>query len=313
MDTTKNNISPQTMLSAVAGLMFFGPFVKRNIDSDSSFTQEEKDFIMWYVQVGFLNLTFLAIVLIAALISLFVVRPYLSWIINIWSIAIFIISIFSIVACANSLSMRKADEKIVYDVQHKWQVLKSFTPILNYFLRFRQNDYSMPYRWLKESILLRTCFIFWTLLLGSSFWLWIVVIIFVRVILLLLNVDIIPLSMKKAINNSFSCNPWEIFAYLFAPIISKIKKIDYETVLQAKKSWYAQWQNFWISIILQYLMFFGILYLIYRHTITLSLSEIILYTAAASWFIRVILFSINKKTVLRIPVLSEIVSLVFKS
>jgi hypothetical protein len=211
------------------------------------------------------------------------------------------------------LSMWKSDEKIVYNIQHKDQILKSYTPILNYFLRFRQADYSMPYRWLKESILLRTCFIFWTLLLWTSFWIWILVIILVRVILLLLNVDIIPLSMKKAINNSFSCNPWEIFAYIFAPIVSKIKRFDYETVLQARKSQYAQWQKFWISIILQYLMFMGVLYLIYRNNLTLSLSEIILYIAAALWIVRVIIFSINKKTILRIPILSEIVSLVFKS
>ena len=169
MDTTKNNISPQVMLSAVAGLMFFAPFVKRSVETDTSFTQEEKDFVMWYTQVGFVNLTFLAIVLFTALISFFRVEPFLSWIINIWSIAIFIISIFSIVAAANSLSMRWSDEKIVYNVQNKWQVLKSFTPVLNFSLRFRQNDYSTPYRWLKESILLRTCFIFWTLLLGNEF------------------------------------------------------------------------------------------------------------------------------------------------
>jgi hypothetical protein len=46
MDTTKNNISPKTMLSAVAGLMFFAPFVKRNVNNDPSFTQDEKDFVM---------------------------------------------------------------------------------------------------------------------------------------------------------------------------------------------------------------------------------------------------------------------------
>ena len=313
MDTAKNNISPQAMLSAVAGLMFFAPFIKRNINSDSSFTDEEKDFILWYTQVGYINLVFLIIVLIPALLNIFIVWPYLSWIINIWSIAIFIISIFSIVACANSLSMRKSDEKIVYNIQHKWQVLKSFTPILNFFLRFRQSDYSMPYRWLKESILLRTCFIFWTLLLWSSFWLWILVIIFVRVILLLCNIDIIPLSMKKAINTSFSCNPWEIFAYFFAPITSKLKRIDLETVLQSKKLQYSQWQNFWISIILQYLMFLGVLFLIYRNSINLSVDELILYVAAILWIIRIVTFSINKKTFLRIPILSEIVSLIFKS
>ena len=83
MDTTKNNISPQAMLSAVAGLMFFAPFIKRNVNSDLSFTDDEKDFIMGYVQVGYINLIFLAIVLIPALLNIFFVWPYLSWIINI--------------------------------------------------------------------------------------------------------------------------------------------------------------------------------------------------------------------------------------
>jgi hypothetical protein len=55
------------------------------------------------------------------------------------------------------------------------------------------------------------------------------------VILLLLNIDIVPLSMKKTINSLFSCNPGEIFAYFFAPIVSKFKKTDYKTVLQAQK------------------------------------------------------------------------------
>ena len=310
MDTVKNDISPKAMLSAVAGLMFFAPFIKNSVNSDQHFTEEEKKFIMWYVKVGFVNLTFLIIILVTALLNIFWVQPYLSWVINIWSIAVYIITIFSIVTCANSLSMRGEDEKIVYNIQHKWQILKSYTPILNFYLWFHQQNYNMPYRWLKESILLWTCFIFGTILLGSSFGMWILIIMFVRVLLLLLNIDIIPLSMKKAINNIFSCNPWEMFAYFFAPLISKVRKIDYGTVLQEKKLWYQQWQKFWISIILQYLMFGGILYLLHCN-ITFSISEIILYVAALLWIVRIIIFSICKKTALRIPILSEIVSLVF--
>jgi hypothetical protein len=56
----------------------------------------------------------------------------------------------------------------------------------------------------------------------------------------MMNVDIIPLSMKKAINSLFLCNPGEISAYIFAPIVSKLKNADYATVLQAKKQSYAQ-------------------------------------------------------------------------
>ena len=309
METEKNIISSDAKLSAIAGVMFFAPFVKNRIKSEE-FSEDEISFINGYVQVWFLNLIFLVIVLIAAITSTFEASRILTWIITIWSFAIYIISAFSAFACANDLSMRGPNESVNQNIQHKWLLLKSYTPIMNFILRFRQENYNMPYRRLKESILLRTFFIFWTLLLWNSFWMWVLIIIAVRVILLLINIDIVPLSMKKTINSLFSCNPWEIFAYFFAPIVSKIKKIDYETILQAQKQWYAQWQNFWIWIIIQYILFIGIIFLLYR-TIRISLDSVVLFIAMLLRIMRVILFYIRKKTALKIPILSEIVSLVF--
>ena len=55
-----------------------------------------------------------------------------------------------------------------------------------------------------------------------------------------MNIDIVPLSMKKCVNLSFSCNPSEIIAYITAPIISKLTKKDKEIVLQEEKMKYAQ-------------------------------------------------------------------------
>ena len=309
METEKNIISSDAKLSAIAGVMFFAPFVKNRIKSEE-FSEDEISFINGYVQVWFLNLIFLVIVLIAAITSTFEASRILTWIITIWSFVIYIISAFSAFACANDLSMWGPNESVNQNIQNKWLLLKSYTPIMNFILRFRQENYNMPYRRLKESILLRTFFIFWTLLLWNSFWMWVLIIIAVRVILLLINIDIVPLSMKKTINSLFSCNPWEIFAYFFAPIVSKLKKIDYETILQAQKQWYAQWQNFWIWIIIQYILFIGIIFLLYR-TIRISLDNVILFIAMLLRIVRVILFYIRKKTVLKIPILSEIVSLVF--
>jgi len=309
METEKNIISSDAKLSAIAGVMFFAPFVKNRIKSEE-FSEDEISFINGYVQVWFLNLIFLVIVLIAAITSTFEASRILTWIITIWSFAIYIISAFSAFACANDLSMRGPNESVNQNIQHKWLLLKSYTPIMNFILRFRQENYNMPYRRLKESILLRTFFIFWTLLLWNSFWMWVLIIIAVRVILLLINIDIVPLSMKKTINSLFSCNPWEIFAYFFAPIVSKIKKIDYETILQTQKQWYAQWQNFWIWIIIQYILFIGIIFLLYR-TIRISLDNVVLFIAMLLRIMRIILFYIRKKTALKIPILSEIVSLVF--
>ena len=202
------------------------------------------------------------------------------------------------------------NESIIQDIHHKWQLIKSYTPIVNFILWFRQENYNMPYRWLKESVLMRTFFIFWTLLLWNVFWIWILIFIAIRVWLLLLNVDIIPLGVKKAINLIFSCNPWEMFSYIFAPIVSKFKKLDYETVLQAKKQSYMQWQRFWISIILQYILFIGALFLLHRW-IDFSINHLILFIAMLLRIIRFILFCTYKKTLLKIPILSEIVSLIF--
>ena len=310
METERSIISSEAKLSSIAWVMFFAPFVKMRVKSDPDFTEEERDFIAWYVQVWFVNLIFLAIVGLASLFNIYLNESILSWIITICGIAIFIISVFSIFACANDLTMRKENETLMQNIQHKEQVIKAYTPVLNFILWFRQENYSMPYRWLKESILLRTIFVFGTLLLWNSFWLGVLIIILVRVVLLLLNVDIIPVSMKKAINSIFSCVPWEAMAYISAPIVSKIRKADYETVLQARKQWYAQWQSLWIGIIIQYILFIGILYLLYRE-IDITINDIILLFAAILWIVRIIIFYINKKMFLRIPVLSEIISLIF--
>lgn len=310
MEIEKNIISSEAKLSAIAAVMFFSPFVKNRVKSDSSFSDEDREFIAWYLQIWLVNLVFLMIVLAATIINIFLVNWILSRVAMIWSIAIFIISVFSLFACANDLSMREKNEPIMQNIQHKWQLVKAYIPIVNFVLRFRQEGYNMPYRWLKESILLWTSFIFWTLLLGNSFGMWVLIMIAVRVILLLLNIDIIPISMKRAINRMFLCNPWEIVSYFSAFVVSKIRKVDYNAVLQARKQWYFQWQSFGLWIIFQYILFLGLLFLLYRW-IDISRDNTILFVALMLWILRVVLFSIYKKSVLKIPILSEMVSLVF--
>ena len=311
MENQQKDISSQAMLSAIVGMMFFAPLVNNNMKNDATLSSEEKEFIIWYIQVGYVNLILLIITLATALINIFWSSMILYWIITFWSFCIFAITVFSLFACTNNINMRKSDEKIVTDIQHKWQLLRAYIPGMNFILWYRQEKYDMPYWRLKESILLWTVFIFWTLLLNSYFGIWILVAIVVRIVLLMINVDIIPLSIKKVINSAFSCNPWEMFAYIFAPIVSKIRKADYITVLQSRKQLYAQWQTFGIWILLQYIIFIGILYLIYRN-INVSWIQIILWIAAILWIVRMIIFYKYKKSFLRIPIISEFISLVFK-
>jgi undecaprenyl pyrophosphate phosphatase UppP len=80
--------------------------------------------------------------------------------------------------------------------------------------------------------------------------------------------------------------------------------------LQTRKQQYIQWQTFWIWIILQYVLFIGILFLLYRW-INISLYNATIFIAVMLWVLRVIIFYKDKWTFLRIPVISEITSLVF--
>ncbi len=310
MENQENIISSQAKLSAIAEIMFFSPFVKNNVKINPNFSPEEKSFINWYYKIWIFNLIILSIVIIISIINLFQDYTILSWISNIWSIILYITISVPILICINNVGMRKEDEKIKQNITNKKQLLKAYLPILNFKYWFHQENYNMPYRWLKESILLRTIFVFWTLLFWNGIGLTIFLVIVIRIILLLANIDIIPLNVKKAINQLFLCNPWEIMSYFSAYTISKLKNIDYKTSLESEKQKYQQWQKFWIWIIIQYLLFIVAICFIHRW-ISISIEYIVLVVAFILRIARIFLFYRNKKTFLKIPIISEIVSLVF--
>lgn len=311
MENSKNIISSQAKLSAIAEIMFFSPFVKNNVKFNPNFSPEEKNFINWYYSIWIFNIIILLII-----IGIFIIKPFynysiFSWISNIWCIVLYITVSFSILMCVNNIGMRNENEKIRQEILNKKQVLKAYTPILNFKFWFHQDNYNMPYRWLKESIFLRTIFLIWTLLLWSKIWLIIFLVIVFRVALLFINIDIIPLNVKKAINWLFLCNPSEIISYFTSYIISKLKNMDYEDALKIEKQKYQQWQKFWIWIVIQYFLFMLIIYFIYRW-INISAEHIILLIACILCILKVFLFYKNKKNFLRVPIISEIVSFVFR-
>ncbi len=310
MENQENIVSSQAKLSAIAEIMFFSPFVKNNVRVNPKFSPEEKSFINWYYKVWIFNIIILLIVIAVSIINSLYNHFIFSWISRIWSIILYITISIPILICINNVGMRKEDEKIKQDIQNKKQLLKSYIPILNFKYWFHQEDYNMPYRRLKESIFLRTIFIFWTLLFWNGIWLIVFAFIAVRIVLLLTNMDIIPLNVKKAINQSFFCNPWEMVSYFSAHVISKFKKIDYTTALETEKQKYQHWQKFWIWIIVQYLLFIAIICFIHRWII-ISIEYIVLVIATILRILRIILFYKNKKTFLKIPIISELVSLIF--
>jgi hypothetical protein len=89
-------------------------------------------------------------------------------------------------------------------------ILKSFLPFYNLKLRYQTANFQTPYWWLKESVLWRTVFSFLTLLLGIQIGTTFLALIVIRVLLLLINIDMLPNNLKRFLNHGFLMHPEEI-------------------------------------------------------------------------------------------------------
>jgi hypothetical protein len=162
------------------------------------------------------------------------------------------------------------------EILHKETIIKSFIPLYNIKLWYQTPNFQTPYRWLKESILRRTAFSFFTLLFGINVGMFIIALIIIRVLLLIMNLDIIPNNLKKFLNHGFLLHPEEITGYVTGriPFLTRLHKADEdepqthvthntnEAILQAKQN-YANMSASGFNITLQYLSFLGIVWMIH--------------------------------------------------
>ncbi|MDR2541776.1 MAG: hypothetical protein LBD11_08840 [Candidatus Peribacteria bacterium] len=96
MDSTQQTpISSNTTLSALTGILFFGPWIKT-----------PDPFIQGYCRVGRLNIVLFVITIILSLINYFLQTVFLQRITTLTSLAICSISAFCIVACLNEIALQ---------------------------------------------------------------------------------------------------------------------------------------------------------------------------------------------------------------
>ncbi|MDR0859451.1 MAG: hypothetical protein LBO09_00240 [Candidatus Peribacteria bacterium] len=105
-------ISSNATLSALTGILFFGPFVQRSMLSPEKGVAEggggsEANFIQGYCKVGKLNIVLFLITLSVYLINYFLQTAFLQRISSLTSLAICIISTFCIVACLNEIALQE--------------------------------------------------------------------------------------------------------------------------------------------------------------------------------------------------------------
>ncbi|MCR5411478.1 MAG: hypothetical protein K6E76_00375 [Patescibacteria group bacterium] len=91
----KIQISQKLLMAAIAGILFFS-FLIRKTPYYQTTTQEERDFLNHYIQIGKKNLIFLLINIVIVGISFFFQHIIFDILSNIISLCILIISVFSI-------------------------------------------------------------------------------------------------------------------------------------------------------------------------------------------------------------------------
>ena len=297
------------MTAAIAGILFFGPLVKTQ--NFSNLDNAEQQFIHGYCKIGITNIGLFIITIITFILGYFYPNEIFTRITTISCGAICLISIVSIFACLNGVQLLDPTDKTVIEIPHKATVFKSFLPFYNTALRYDTPNFQTPYRWLKESILRRTIFSIFTLLLGAKIWMIIIAIILIRMLLLLMNIDIIPNNLKKILNHGFLLHPEEIMGYLSWTITSKIKKSDENKTILLAKQGYSDITVSGFNSFLQYLAFAGILRAIHKNQL-LNYETWIIIFAGALFLARALLTYRKYKKIPNIPILYEILSLIIK-
>lgn len=326
---------------SLVSILFFAPWVYflLNWKNDNNISDEDKQFIMWYIRYWLIILWLLIFSLIIYIVSISInlYVYFFTWLSSlIATIAVLmIIAWFFLIFQDKQIFQSKID---IVDIKYKKINVNSidiafyFLPINNFHIWYNNPDIN-KYWWVKESFLWWYLWAVFTIItLNIPLSLVLLSLIFVRTVSLVFNIDIIPDKYKEKIDKLYDTNPEEIFSYIKSMIIFFYKKIkdtdtnkkEYFVDLEKYKNEYWYILNIdkydkeniikYKDIFLQYLIAFVFALvlsnIIYINTIIKfnSISNI-LYL----WYFFVIiryLYMIYKKKIINIPIFKEIVDLI---
>lgn len=90
----------------------------------------------------------------------------------------------------------------------------TYLPIYNLYLRYQSHSFERPNRRIKESILWRMLFTILCIFGNSTINSILLIVIILRVASLILDIDIVPLHIKRRLNTLFLKNPEELRGYI---------------------------------------------------------------------------------------------------
>lgn len=229
MDTNNNIEKNQNnrIELALASLMFFAPFVKKILKSRNNIDDADKNFVLWFIKLWYLNIALLVFAIIVEIIAYMtnisllntcgtVIIVILAVFLLIWSILVIMWK--SVIKWTNN----ELDNSLVS------QIISAYIPLYNVYLWYKMHDFDGENTYLKESLIL---WWFWSILLlmtSNKY----ILIGYGMIILLAMMLNIFQVKLwqsgEEFIKNLFTKNPeeiwWSIVGVLIAPFVSQTVK-----------------------------------------------------------------------------------------
>jgi len=240
LDINKNN----KIELALASLMFFAPFVKYNLKTREDISSLDKNFILWFIRLWYLNI-FLLFLAIASQILYYVTNILflntcstiiiivLAVLLLIWSI--FVLTEKSIVKA--NVTNDKWVEAVWYN--NLSQIILAYIPLYNVYLWYEKHDFDWDNLYMKESLILRWIFSILLAITSNKYillWFW-AIILFV----MLLNIFNVRFwdSNEQFLKNLFKKNPEEIWWGILWVCIAPFKWGTVKETIDNQKSKYS--------------------------------------------------------------------------
>lgn len=134
------------------------------------------------------------------------------------------------------------------------------------------------------------------------------VIILVRLLLLILNIDIISNSAKSKINQLFVKYPSELFAYPSGWLKAKRKKADIREMIDEKKLFYRTSDDNKMKVILQHSILL-ILLAILVYLRGFSEDNIVFWIALGLGILTLIIEYLEEKELFQLPLIGDLLSI----
>lgn len=311
METNNTNSTNQRNEFAFSAIMFFAPFIKNNLKTNKSLSDEDKIFVNWFIKLWYLNILLLWISIIFWILQIrtnnIILQKISMWFLILLAISLCVWTI--LVALNKNINPKNAEE--ISD-KNKLEILLSFIPLYNIYIWYENHQFQWDNSIIKSSILLRTLF---TL---SSIFAWNtyinVAILWLIIFKITYTISGINFGEKREehINNAFQKNPEEIRGYLSWTIKSLFNKNWLKNNITEQKNIYEfifKIDN--SQIICEYILLCLTCILWIYVWITKNISFLIIWDFMI--LIRYWIMALKWKHLPHLPIFKEITNLFFKS